>query len=143
MDQDYKNHRRYIPGFHLLAGGLIIACIVAASAYIYHRYQFNGSIYLPTLTLAITLVLGLLFWYSRVFGLRAQDRAIRAEENLRHFVLTGQLLDKRLRMSQVVALRFAPDEEFVLLAKKAADESMGSNDIKKAIKNWKADHHRV
>ena len=53
-----------------------------------------------------------------VFAVGAQDRAIRAEENLRHFALTGKLLDKRLRKSQVIALRFADDDEFVLLQKK-------------------------
>jgi hypothetical protein len=46
------------------------------------------------------------------FALRAQDRAIRAEENLRHFILTGKPFDSRLRMSQIIALRFAPDDEF-------------------------------
>ena len=143
MEQDYKNHRHYVPGFHLLTGGLIITCIVAAAVYVFHRYQYNGSIYLPILTLSITIVLGQLFWYSRLFALRAQDRAIRAEENLRHFVLTGQLLNKKLRMSQIIALRFADDEEFVSLVKKAADENMASGHIKRAIKSWKADHNRV
>ena len=72
------------------------------------------------------------------FAMGAQDRAIRAEENLRHFALTGKLLDKRLRKSQVIALRFADDTEFVLLAEKAANENMKPDDIKKAIVNWRA-----
>ncbi|MGD0361012.1 MAG: DUF6526 family protein [Bryobacteraceae bacterium] len=81
--------------------------------------------------------------YVRVFPLKAQDRAIRAEENLRHFVLTGKLLDPRLVMGQVIALRFAPDEEFVDLARKAADANMPAAEIKRAIKNWKADNYRA
>ena len=79
----------------------------------------------------------------RIFALRAQDRAIRAEENLRHFALTGKLLDSRLNMAQVIALRFADNEEFIELAKKAADNNMSSDDIKKTIQKWKADHHRA
>jgi hypothetical protein len=93
--------------------------------------------------IVISLILGILFWYSRVFALKAQDRAIRAEENFRHFILTGKPLDNRLRMSQIVALRFASDEEFSLLAKKAIDENLSSREIKKSIKNWRADHNRV
>jgi hypothetical protein len=85
----------------------------------------------------------MLFNYARVFPLKAQDRAIRAEENLRHFVLTGKLLDPRLEVKQIIALRFAPDDEFAGLARKAADSNMPPADIKRAIKNWKADDYRV
>ena len=52
----------------------------------------------------------------RAFPLAVQDRAIRAEENLRYFSLTGKLLDKGLTMSQIIALRFADDNEFVEFA---------------------------
>jgi len=58
-------------------------------------------------------------------------------------VLTGRLLDSRLRMGQIIALRFANDQEFVALAKKAADENIGGANIKKSIIGWRADHHRV
>ena len=57
--------------------------------------------------------------------------------------LTGKLLDKRLRKSQVIALRFADDDEFIPLAEKAANENMKPGEIKKTIINWKADHHRI
>ena len=66
---------------------------------------------------------GLLAWYARIFPLKAQDRAIRAEESLRYYILTGKRLDPRLTMSQIVGLRFASDAEFPDLARKAADES--------------------
>jgi hypothetical protein len=45
----------------------------------------------------------------RVYPLRSQDRAIRAEENLRHFVLTGKLLNSNLSNGQIIALRFADE----------------------------------
>ncbi len=99
--------------------------------------------YSAALLLLVAIVLVLLFVYARLFALKAQDRAIRAEENLRHYVLTGKLLDKKLRTSQVIALRFASDEEFVALAQKAAAENMPPKQIKKAVKQWKADYHRV
>jgi hypothetical protein len=80
---------------------------------------------------------------SRGFALKAQDRAIRAEENLRYFALTGTLLPPGLHMGQIVALRFASDAEFVALAQKALAENMSGNDIKKAITDWRADTYRV
>jgi hypothetical protein len=84
-----------------------------------------------------------LFAFVRIFALKAQDRAIRAEENLRHFALTGKLLPATLRIGQIVALRFASDEEFVALAIKAAAENLSVKQIKESINNWKADTYRV
>jgi hypothetical protein len=42
-----------------------------------------------------------------------------------------------------VGLRFASDEEFVALARKAAEESLTPGAIKQAVKNWRADNYRV
>jgi hypothetical protein len=75
--------------------------------------------------------------------LKAQDRAIRAEENLRHYVLTGKLLPTSLTVGQIVALRFAPDAEFPALVNKAATENLPGKAIKASIQNWKADFYRV
>jgi hypothetical protein len=52
-------------------------------------------------------------------------------------------MDSRLRLSQVIALRFAPDEEFVSLAHRAVEEGLNVRDIKKAISQWRGDRHRV
>ena len=82
-------------------------------------------------------------WFTRTFALKAQDRAIRAEENLRYYVLTGKLLPSSLRVGQIVALRFAPDAEFPALAEKAATNNLSGKEIKQSIQNWKADFYRV
>jgi hypothetical protein len=78
-----------------------------------------------------------------MFPLGTQNRVIRAEENLRHYILTGKPLPTGLRMSQVIALRFASDEEFPALVSKAQSEKLSSTDIKKAIQHWRTDHHRI
>jgi hypothetical protein len=85
----------------------------------------------------------LLYLYTRQFPIKAQNRAIRAEENLRHFVLTGKLLDPRLTMSQIVALRFASDLELAELATRAVTENLSNDDIKKAVKSWRTDNDRA
>jgi uncharacterized membrane protein len=139
--QVFKTHRRYIFLWHILTGLAVIATLVGSIVNLTHSSKEN--VYSASLLVLVALILGSIFWYARWFALRVQDRAIRAEENLRHFVLTGKLLDNRLHLSQVIALRFAPDEEFVSLAKKAAEEGMIANDIKQAIVSWKGDHHRA
>jgi Family of unknown function (DUF6526) len=85
----------------------------------------------------------LLFFFCRTFPLKAQDRVIRAEENLRHYVMTGKLLDSRLTIQQVIALRFASDEEYLELAKKAVEGNMPPDAIKRAVRNWRADEFRM
>ena len=46
-------------------------------------------------------------------------------------------------MRQVIGLRFAGDEEFVELARRAATESLSEDDIKKAVRHWREDAERV
>jgi hypothetical protein len=79
----------------------------------------------------------------RSFALKAQDSAIRAEENLRYFILTGMRLNQNLSLYQIIALRFASDDEFVSLAEKASEQNLKPNEIKKLIKNWRPDYHRA
>lgn len=140
-DQNYKNHTRYVPLYHFVAGGLVIL-------------GFGGSIvnllkadahahYSAALLVIVFLILFFLSWYARAFALRAQDRAIRAEENFRHFILTGKPFDRQLRMAQIIALRFASDEEMPELAKRAVNEKLSSKQIKEIIKNWRPDFNRV
>ena len=102
-----------------------------------------GGLYIPALLIMFGVTLILTIFFTRSFALKAQDRAIRAEENLRYFAITGKLLDSKLTIRQIVALRFASNNEFVDLAHKAVEKNMKSSEIKQAIQNWRADHHRV
>lgn len=140
-DQNFRNHGRYIILWHFVTGLATIAVLIGSIVNLINSSKEN--LYSASLLVLVALILGSIFWYARSFALRAQDRAIRAEENLRHLALTGKLLDGRLRLGQIIALRFATDEEFVLLAKKAAEESIAGKDIKRSIQKWRADHHRV
>ncbi len=142
-DQNFKNHSRLLVGWHGVTAIAVVALLICSLINLYHS-AYNWQAHYTAVLFAITAIaLCFIFWFTRVFALKAQDRAIRAEENLRHFALTGKLLDSRLRIGQVIALRFAADDEFVALAKKAAEENLSSKAIKQAIINWKADYHRV
>ncbi len=103
----------------------------------------HQRLYSASLLVAVSIALVLVYIFLRVFALKAQDRAIRAEENLRHFAMTGKLLDPRLTIRQIIGLRFASDEEFLALAKRAADENLSEDAIKRAVKNWRGDYYRV
>ena len=140
-EQNFKNHGRYVFGFHIVGGLLILAMLGGAITNLVNASEENK--YDAWLILLATLILCLYGWYLRIFALRAQDRAIRAEEQLRYFILTGKRIDPRIRMGQIIALRFASDEEFPSLVQKAAEEGLKNSEIKKMIRNWRADYHRV
>lgn len=142
-EQKYSNHKRWVLGYHLVLFFLGILALVG-SIYFMVKCFTNGTQRVASIILFLGAVnFMMLFFYARQFAIKAQDRAIRAEENLRHFVLTGNLLDPRLTMPQIVALRFAPDLELVGLVNRAVTENLSNDDIKKAIKNWRHDYHRA
>lgn len=141
QEQNFKNHPRFIPLWHYIMPLVILGVIGGGIVNLFHADAHTH--YSAALIVLISFVLLILWWYARAFALRAQDRAIRAEENFRSFILTGKPMDSRLKMSQIIALRFASDEEFVELSKKAVDNNMSQKEIKQAIKNWKADYNRV
>lgn len=141
MEQNYKNHRRYVPVYH---GAILLVLLGLIGSVINFVRRYNeGSMLTAALIVVIFVLITVLFYYVRHFALVAQDRAIRAEENFRHFILTGKPLDRSLRMGQIIGLRFASDEEFPELAKRAIEEKLSMDDIKKLIKNWRGDYYRV
>ncbi len=141
QEQNFKNHSRLVPLYHYWSSILFLAILIGAIINICESSKEN--LYSATLILALTIFALLLMYFSRAFALKAQDRAIRSEENFRHYLLTGKVLDNNLSMSQIIALRFASDEEFPKLAAKAVQENLSSKDIKQSITNWKADYNRV
>lgn len=141
--QNYANHRQTVPMFHFLLFGIIVLTLIGSVVNLIKSLDDHQRLYSAALIVAVNLALVLLFFFSRIFALKAQDRAIRAEENLRHFAITGKLLDAKLGTKQVVALRFASDGEFVALARRAAEESLDPDAIKRAIEDWRADTYRV
>lgn len=141
--QSYKNHSRYVPGFHVISFGAILALLVGSFVNLYNSINNNGNLYSASLICLIAIILCLLFWYIRRFPIAVQDRVILSEENFRHYVLTGRRLDARLTKQQIIGLRFASDEEFPALCEKAAEENLSSKAIKQSITNWRADHNRA
>jgi hypothetical protein len=141
--QNYANHRQIVPIYHRVLFPLLVLTLIGSGVNLYSSWGDHHRLYSASLIVVLTICVLILMFLCRIFALKAQDRAIRAEENLRHFVLTGKLLDPRLTIRQIIALRFASDDEFVALAQQAAEKNMAADAIKQAVKKWRADTYRV
>ncbi|HEY5536408.1 MAG TPA: DUF6526 family protein [Ignavibacteria bacterium] len=141
--QNYSNHRRFVIMYHGFSLFLILLLFISSIYYTISAASAHSSLKPGLFLFLVSIVLFTLFYYARMFALKAQDRAIRAEENFRHYLLTGKPLDSKLTIRQIIGLRFASDEEFPSLAQKAAEEGMSEDDIKKAVKNWRGDYYRA
>jgi len=141
QEQNYKNHAQMVPGFHYFTFTLLFALLGGSINYIIKATPDNK--YLASLVVLITVIFVFIAWYARTFALKAQDRAIRAEEGLRYFMMTGKAFPSELKMGQIIALRFASDAEYLALLERAIKENLSNKEIKMAIQNWKADYYRV
>ena len=145
ITQNFQNHstlksptRTFI--MYVVAMALLL---ILTTINLLHAFSSANDFVLAVIITLIVFVLLISYFLFRSYSLKAQDRAIRAEENLRHFVLTGKLLSNQLKITQIVALRFASNEEFVELAERAVKDNLSNKEIKMAIKNWRGDYHRA
>ena len=143
VQQSYKNHAQIVFLYHRVLTLVLLLILIGSIVNLNKSWGDSTRFYSASLIVALTIATTLLFIFVRTFPLKAQDRAIRAEEQLRHYVLTGKLLDSRLTMRQIVALRFASDAEFAALAQRAAEQSLSADAIKRDVKQWRADTYRV
>ena len=142
--QQYSNHAKSYPLHHFVFYPLLGVAAIWSGMNI-RKHPDDADLWL-----AITIVfllMGLLsFMMRQHYGLMMQDRVIRVELRLRYFQLTQKRLEEmesKLSLAQLVALRFASDEELPQLLRWAADENISASEIKKAVKNWQPDYDRV
>lgn len=141
MEQNYEHHRKMDPIFHV---GIVFIGLITLILSLVFFFQHLGSQWLlSVIVLGFSLMLVLITVRLRGYALQLQDRIIRNEENFRFYRLTGNQLDSELSQKQVIALRFAGDEEYLELVERAKSENLSPDEIKKAIRHWRADHHRV
>ena len=141
QQQNFNNHSKMVPLYHYVTSFLLLAILIGSIINLANTAKEN--LYSASLITALTIVVILVTYFTRSFALKAQDRAIRAEENFRHFLLTGKPLDAKLSLSQIIALRFAADEEFAALAQKALLEDLTNKQIKQLVVSWRADNVRL
>jgi len=140
--QTYGTHRRFIPQFHFFVLPVLLAQVILKVVQLVRDPTLSTA---WLLIVAVALLVGI--YTARPMALRAQDRIIRLEESTR----LGRLLPTDLRgrigeltTGQLIAIRFAPDDEVPELTRRVVDgELKSTGDIKRAIRNWRADHLRV
>jgi hypothetical protein len=142
--QNYENHRSMDYAHILLWPILLLAILPALGAVVFHRHMPL----LFGLTLFLIILANFVMVYKvRQYSLRMQDRIIRLEMRLRLQKLLpvdrhGEI--NALSMSQLIALRFAGDEELPALMRKVLDENIQDrNTIKKMVRQWEADDWRI
>lgn len=140
--QNYSNHVRFFPLFHFVVMPLLLLNFLSHLVRLFMAPSWGMGFW--TL-LSVTLIL--LALASRLMALKAQDRLIRLEERLRYgAVLSSEIAAKasELPVNQIIALRFASDEELTDLVTQVLDGKLNTQkEIKAAIKNWRGDYLRV
>jgi hypothetical protein len=142
VPQTYANHMRFVPGYHFVAGFLVLVNLVFTVVQIFRRPSPT------TVVAALAAVALLLVWlYARVFVLSVQDRVIRLEMQLRlQHILPDDIKSRigEITRGQFVALRFAGDAELPALVRKVLDEKItDQKQIKLAVKDWQPDYLRA
>src|ERR1700748_28079 len=87
--QNYANHTRYVRGYHVVLWLLIFMGLLISSVNLARHWNVKGFVSAAMIVLLFIICI-LMAWYIRSFPIKAQDRAIRAEESLRYFILSGK-----------------------------------------------------
>jgi hypothetical protein len=140
--QSYENHTRWHAPFHFFLTPVLLTNVVVAVVQLVRDPNLDRGWWL-VVSAALMVLAGLV----RLNPLKAQDRIIRLEEHLRYYQLLPEELARRaasLTTAQTVALRFASDEELEGLVREVLEGRLTKPDeIKRAVKNWRADTLRV
>jgi hypothetical protein len=141
--QTYSNHTRFFPLHHFFIAPLsivfLIGCITVA-------FNSNWTMLERALVIIMGVLIFILPMLARIYGLKNQDRLIRLEMRQRYFELSGKSffpLENELSKGQIIALRFAGDDELIDLIEKAKKEKLTPKVIKQSVKNWRGDYWRV
>ena len=139
--QNLKNHGRLDPPYHMvLATVLLVNLVIVICFLVRHPNIFSAWLVILSIAIFIPAI------RLRAYPLKVQDRVIRLEERLRLQTLAPtewhtQLY--RLTEDQLIGLRFAADDEVVVLAKLALEQNLNRKQIKERIRNWRPDDWRV
>lgn len=140
--QSYANHTRWHPPFHFFVIPVMLINVIWAIVVFVKAPDRNQGWWI-----VVSVALVVMALLVRTNALKAQDRIIRLEEQLRYQQLLPAELAQQcgsLAVGQIVALRFAADEELEgLIREVLANRLSKTSDIKKAIKNWRGDTFRV
>jgi hypothetical protein len=144
--QNYENHKKVTPLHHFVQ----LPLSVLLTIWFAFEAVSNKEVAIQKIWFALTLIsfsVILLSLLARLqYGVLLQNRIIRLEMRYRYYRLTQQPfeeLEKKLTNGQIMALRFAPDEELIALIEKAIAEKLTPDSIKRQVQQWQGDYMRV
>ena len=139
-EQTFASHAHHpVPTYVASAFALTALILVGGAVLLGWPTLAAGA---PSLALATIVLVSM----SRTYVTRLQDRIILLEMKVRCAELLPPPQDRllaQLSPKQIVALRFASDEELGALLERAVREKLPPVEIKRAIKRWRADHFRT
>ena len=140
--QNLENHAKFVPMYHFVSFGLI-AVYTLWSLYVAVTDFSVGAL----MSLFLGIGVAIVFFFSRLFPLGVQDRVIRLEERARLERLLGSEQHDAIYgmdTALLIGLRFASDGEVADLFKAITSEGITDRDeVKKRVKNWRADNQRI
>jgi hypothetical protein len=140
--QNFANHTRWHPTFHFFVLPVMLINFFWAAVMFVKTPSWNAGWWI-----VVSLALAMLTTFVRTYSLKVQDRLIRLEEKLRYQQVLSPALAQQINAltpGQIVALRFAADEELEeLVSAVTAGKFVKTKELKQAIKHWRADHFRV
>ena len=140
--QTYATHRH---NAKLTTVGFLFL-VVAIVAFALRGFYIGGRYTMAIGLFGLIGSISTLLTISRVYITRLQDRIIKLEMRIRCAALLSPALQEayaRLTKRQIVALRFASDEELPALIERADVEKLTPDQIKRAIRNWVPDWDRA
>ncbi len=138
--QSYANHA-HRPTPTIVASLCGLVAVVAYAGYGFFGWPTQGLAFVGLL-LAVAVTISI----DRLYTTKLQDRIIMLEMKVRCAEVLPSGGDDhlaRLTPKQIAAVRFASDAELGALLERAAREQLSPDDIKKAVREWRADPHRT
>lgn len=140
--QNFANHAQIDPGYFYFFSVCILAATICAVVAMIRTPGWAPA----SLVLLNVGVMGV-YMRARTYPLTVQDRVVKLETRLRLERLLPEDLRGRiddLTLPQLIALRFASDEEMADLVRQVLEENIADGkEIKKRVKHWRADWLRV
>jgi hypothetical protein len=140
--QSYSNHVRWYPPFHFFVVPVLLAYVLNALRHLWLAPSLSTAF---AAVVAAAILMGVVL--ARVMVVTVQDRVIRLEMRLRLAQLLPADLQARisdLTLPQLVALRFAGDQELTALVRDTlAGKNATPKEIKLQVKSWRPDWLRA
>jgi hypothetical protein len=139
-EQSFASHAHHPIPTYVASVFVLVALVASIGAWLFAWETLDIAVVAVSCAAAVFVSL------SRTYITKLQDRIIMLEMKVRCADLLGQgrsMALGQLTAKQIVALRFASDDELGALLDRAVQEKLPPREIKRAITRWRPDHLRT